>query len=67
MQRFELLQKRPQRHRRENSVPSTFPERHETAHGDPGKDADEFLDTLEVILAQHDELVHRLGHLGLEA
>lgn len=71
MPRFELLQKSPQRHRRDNSVPSTFPENYERANGDPGKDTDEILGEIALVLAEHDHghdheaVRHHLGHTGL--
>ena len=58
MQRLALLQKSPQRHRGENTVPSTFPERHERAHGDPGKDTDELLGEIALILTEHEHHEH---------
>lgn len=62
MPQFEQLQKRHQRHSREDSVP-TFPERHESAHGNPGNGTDELLGEIAVILSEHDHEV-ALRHLG---
>lgn len=71
MPRFEQLQHRKSRSRGE-SVPSTFPESYERAHGDPGKNTDELLGEIAIVLAEHDhhhdnETTRRhLGQTGLE-
>lgn len=68
---FEQLQKRPQRRPRGDSV-STFPERYETAHGNPDNDTDALLGEIAIVLAEHDSshdhdaVRHHLGHTGLE-
>lgn len=68
MPKFEQLQTRHRRSR-EESVPSTFPENHLHAHGNPGDGSEELLGEITVLLSEHEHLheeAHRhLGHLGL--
>jgi hypothetical protein len=70
MQTFEQLQPRKSRSR-EESVPSTFPEGYVRAHGDPGNDIDDFLESITEVLVAHERLheeAHRqLGKLGIVA
>jgi hypothetical protein len=63
--RFEHLQRQHKKRLPEEAV-STFPEHSIHVHGGNPDGSDDVLKDIEVAVAEHDKLMHELGHHTLE-